>query len=239
MLNIIKQSDLSQKQLYDFHHLEEIHNSIFNDNYHIIYEEEWDEDDTWDIYFLFKYSENTLISVLSYFDCGDYIELSGLTHPDFRNMGYFKELLDLSNIKKRNVPLIYTLSQYMDSSCHTFYKSEYLLELTKENHTLHKIEKCFCLVHFKDDMWLFKRDNNIIGSICLFIDEASTFAYDVFINEEHRGNGYGRILMELAYDKSDKCKSFCLHVSSTNSLACRIYFKMGFHIRESIDYYQL
>ena len=56
------------------------------------------------------------------------------------------------------------------------------------------------------------------------------FLYDIEINKEYRGKGYGRESMKLLESKIKEFKlgSICLHVFLRNEIACTLYNKIGY-----------
>ena len=56
------------------------------------------------------------------------------------------------------------------------------------------------------------------------------FLYDIEINKEYRGKGYGRESMKLLESKIKEFNlgSICLHVFLRNEIACTLYNKIGY-----------
>jgi len=61
------------------------------------------------------------------------------------------------------------------------------------------------------------------------------YVYDVFVKEEFRGKGIGRILLDKAESYCrEKCYSrILLMVSVSNEVAIRLYDKMGFKAEQT------
>jgi ribosomal protein S18 acetylase RimI-like enzyme len=63
-------------------------------------------------------------------------------------------------------------------------------------------------------------------------DVARAWVYDISIDEEQRGKGYGRALLngleQAAYEHG--CSSICLNVFAGNDLARGLYERAGFHL---------
>ena len=60
--------------------------------------------------------------------------------------------------------------------------------------------------------------------------ENEAFLYDIEINKEYRGKGYGRGSMKLLESKVKEFNidSICLHVFLRNEIACTLYNKIGY-----------
>jgi ribosomal protein S18 acetylase RimI-like enzyme len=77
----------------------------------------------------------------------------------------------------------------------------------------------------------------------LFVGEGSNmmtglrhgYIYDIFVNEEFRGKGIGRILLEKAesYCREKRYSRILLMVSTSNEPAIRLYDKMGFKAEQT------
>jgi ribosomal protein S18 acetylase RimI-like enzyme len=66
------------------------------------------------------------------------------------------------------------------------------------------------------------------------VEPGLAFVYDIQIEPEHRGNGYGRALMELAQDwaRSSGYTSISLHVFGGNEPAISLYKSLGYEVTD-------
>lgn len=75
-----------------------------------------------------------------------------------------------------------------------------------------------------------------VGLIWLNTNRASTmksgFIYDVYIEEQFRGKGYGKSIMLLLEEKARELglKSLALHVFGSNHVARKLYETVGYEI---------
>jgi ribosomal protein S18 acetylase RimI-like enzyme len=61
------------------------------------------------------------------------------------------------------------------------------------------------------------------------------YIYDIFVKEEFRGKGFGRVLLEKAesYCRERGYSRILLMVSVSNETAIRLYDKMGFKAEQT------
>ena len=206
-----------------------------NDNYKPIYEKK-----ATDITYISEYVNKELISFLSYINYGDYIEISGLTHPEYRGHGIFKRLM--SHLPKTDT--IYTLGKSMDASRHNYVWSEYLLRLTPENYISQKYNPDDYRikahhVEFGTAYTLFNADGKELGHLNTYMQSSIINIWDVYIKEEYRHQGLCRILLDMCYKDFPEHRSVILHVNSVNVYAFKAYKSFGFKVREEIRYYAL
>lgn len=62
-----------------------------------------------------------------------------------------------------------------------------------------------------------------VGGLCVMIEE-------LYLEEEHRGKGYGNLAMETILQSNPKVRRFRLEVASTNEGAKKLYRRLGFEI---------
>ena len=90
----------------------------------------------------------------------------------------------------------------------------------------------------KNDLWyLAKVDQEIIGYICIQIypEKNDSFGYDIFLNENQRGKGYGRKIMEAGKKILSAQGIFKLRISvfKDNLIAKSLYDSLGFYVVET------
>ena len=87
--------------------------------------------------------------------------------------------------------------------------------------------------------YAFFKDNEIIGTVAIGLEEKEPFIYGVAIDTRQRGNGYAKYLMEQAcligIQHGDTLQ---LDVDSENPVAFHLYQNMGFEITFQVDYYE-
>ena len=64
-------------------------------------------------------------------------------------------------------------------------------------------------------------------------EDRRAFIFDVFIEEEHRGKGYGKAMMLALESKAHRMKlsSLALHVFAYNSVALHLYESLGYQTK--------
>jgi ribosomal protein S18 acetylase RimI-like enzyme len=75
-----------------------------------------------------------------------------------------------------------------------------------------------------------------IGVIWIKFEEGNNpavYIYDVFVEEQFRGKGYGKATLRAveAFSKAKGARSIFLHVFAHNPLAMRLYDEAGFKVR--------
>jgi RimJ/RimL family protein N-acetyltransferase len=77
-------------------------------------------------------------------------------------------------------------------------------------------------------------DEEIVGNIWIYIDEKNerAFLYNIYIEEEERGKGYGTKGLDLVEQwlQEKKVKYFSLHVFEHNTGARKLYERLGFEV---------
>lgn len=228
--------DLDKADILKLKILEAKHHEYSGNDYKLIYEEDLDDAN---VFVDIIEEDNNIVSALVVCEYDDYMELRGLTLPNRRNQGYFKKLLNRCDIFYDDVPVIYTLDNSMNTENHCHFYSDYLLEVIPFSRKKSPIPAGFSLSGFNNDTWNFYKDGILIGSISFSYGESRNCIYDVEIIEKYRGQGYSKLLLELALSILPQEKPVILHVTSDNEPACKAYFNAGFYILESIDYYIL
>ena len=144
-------------------------------------------------------------------------------------------------------------SKYDNDIKDLFYElHEYIMEIDKEGYNVISPE-------YKDDffnkvmgnikdyqgkMFLYKKDNRIVGLIVGSINNEETNDYDfkapkrgkineLIISKDYRSQGIGQELFDSmeAYLKGLGCKAILIEVFGYNDLAKKFYEKKGYHIR--------
>ncbi|SFD40565.1 Protein N-acetyltransferase, RimJ/RimL family [Lentibacillus persicus] len=108
---------------------------------------------------------------------------------------------------------------------------------------LEKAEKQFKLllpegVETEDHhLFIIKNDDESIGTIWLYVKQTGqdkqAFIYDVELDENQRGKGYGTRTMAALeeYAKSQSISRIGLHVFAHNERALKLYQKMGYETK--------
>lgn len=85
-------------------------------------------------------------------------------------------------------------------------------------------------------IFIVKIDNKIVGMVNILYTFSTALGSkvaileDLIIDKDHRGNGYGKKLVDFAIDDSRAhgCKRVTLLTDHTNNIAKEFYTKMGF-----------
>lgn len=75
-----------------------------------------------------------------------------------------------------------------------------------------------------------------IGALWVFVsaERGDAFIYDIAVDEEHRGRGLGRALLEAAeqWSRERGLSSVSLHVFGANEVARRLYESSGYEVTD-------
>ena len=85
-----------------------------------------------------------------------------------------------------------------------------------------------------------ERENMLIGQAKAVGSGNEAFIFEVEIEKDHRGRGYGgRIISGLIkhLEESAPGMKYRLQVSSDNKAACGLYRKLGFRVAKQLDYF--
>lgn len=214
------------------------------------FEEEMNEYPDFPCFFLL-YEEKTLVSFLSVFIPGkEECELYAYTHPSYRQKGYFKQLLQKAEeeLKTYEISTLFFICEpgsisaknTADSIGAEYSSSEYILKYDcskiPEPETMLTLQKKNC---GQVSLYETRLKRKIIGTCKVDLTDSCLSIYDFEITELKRGQGYGTQTLLLILKELLKTgyKTILLHVSSTNTPACRLYLKNGFFIAKQLDYH--
>lgn len=248
-MQIMVRKKLNSKEYLDILSLKHYNNLYFNSKYDAYIDNQPNDYDA----FLLMYDNDTLISYLAIFaPFDDGVEITGYTHPEHFNKGYFKTLLNKA-LGLTNSTAYFSICEQSDAAKHLIFAydasyshSEYIMYIKKRMHIQKKIKSISIGRQevVKDEEYLFfiKDSDVTVGEARIVIDGNLINICDVLIYEKYRNCGYGRQLMshivhflQIQYDKS---RLIILQVSSKNALACNLYRKLGFEVYEQTDYYK-
>ena len=82
-------------------------------------------------------------------------------------------------------------------------------------------------------------EDELIGFIILWVSDIYSQLIDVVVNENSRGKGYGKKLLEFAFNFLTKTsvKSLSLEVSQNNKNAIKLYESGGFRKEKTLKNY--
>lgn len=169
--------------------------------------------------------DHVLGFIFSY-EFDDYIEVSGLVHPDYRKQHIFTQLLSMVLSGK---PTIFSGRDYYpfisEIANHMNYTKSYREYLMKHSGPFAKD----CDLYFEDDAdtrYFYIADNeNSIGRFSYLSETDRIDVFDVYVEPEYRQQGIGRQMM---FSLSEY--NVYLQVSEQNKAAMALYESCGFEI---------
>ena len=249
-MNIINTSELTSNQFYDAKTLIELCRLADNTKGISFLQGDMNAIDNFPGFFL-MYHGNTLVSFLSIFVSNqEECEVYANTLPRYRKQGYFRRLFEMASeqIKNYGIRKVYFVNEpsclagsealrMLGAKLET---SEYLMSYNmridpkpRRILTLRSTstENGELLETFRDDVR--------VGSMNLEIERHIATIYNLEIEPEYRGRGYGveTLLLALEHLKKSGCCKVILHVSSSNKVAYRMYSRHGFVHVEQLDYW--
>ena len=247
-MNIIIRKQLEPKEYLDILSLKHYNNLFFKSSYNAYIDNQSNDYDA----FLLMYDNDILVSYLAIFaPFDDGVEITGYTHPEHFNHGYFHILLKKAS-DMYNIPFYYSICDNSPAAKHilasvnaSYSHSEYIMHIKKKirlNKNIRNISICQHEV-VKHSEYVFYISDKLsdVGEAHIVIDGNLSNICDVLIYEDYRNQGYGYKLLchiihfiQVQYDSS---YSIILQVSSKNPAACHLYLKLGFEIYEQLDYY--
>lgn len=196
-------------------------------------------------HFYYVMDENRLISFLSLMPSEkNSVELSAFTYPKYRHQGYFSTLLKTA---LENYPQILSDSKINLNFVHnTISHSEYLMSISpSEFHKPEGVEIIEYVYEYEDEceyIYVLMTDNLAAGLLKITRGSDHTAClHHVFIRKPYRRKGYGKGLLKGALElffMENNC-NIILHVTGTNTAACKLYNSLGFEIIQSLDFYLL
>ncbi|MBN2540018.1 MAG: GNAT family N-acetyltransferase [Bacilli bacterium] len=120
---------------------------------------------------------------------------------------------------------------------------DYIKRLNRVFETEDEVETTHTNLEFKSDdnmeIYLFKRNHEIIGKIHLQFIEDAAWIYGFVIDPSLRGKGYGlsSLINTIHFLKDREIKMIYLQVDSENPAALSLYRKVGFQELYSMAYY--
>ena len=82
-------------------------------------------------------------------------------------------------------------------------------------------------------------DGKIVGAILCGHDGRRACLYHVCVSEEYRMHGIGKKMVEFCYEalRKEKINKVCLNAFVTNSVGNKFWQKMGWTLRDDMNYY--
>ena len=251
-MNIINANTLTTNQYNDARKLIEVCKEADGSRGISFLEQEMNENELYPCFYMI-YDENELISFASVFIPEDGVcEVYANVRPSMRNKGYFTRMLSL--IQKNNEkfgintmyivndPLCISGTESLESLGAHRESSDYLMRLDME-----KIEKPKGILELKQE----KNGNTIeylgflgeeeVGHCYVEHVRECASIYGFWIEEEHRGLGYGTEMLLLMVENllAHGSEKILLHVNDANVPAYNMYYHHGFTKEEQIDYWKL
>ncbi|MBO4558791.1 MAG: GNAT family N-acetyltransferase [Lachnospiraceae bacterium] len=206
--------------------------------------------------FFLYYEENELTGFMGIF-CpdGENAEIQAFTAPEKRRMGVFRTLLEPAGeeLKYNNVKQVYFVAEPVSEAAKKTAKamgmkrkySELVMRLENYGETRPHgnliIEK-----RIEDGELTFElrgaEEDIVYGELSAQVGERTVFIYGVEIEEQYRGQGLGKALVEttLGVIRKDYPKhDVKLHVTDTNQPAMKIYRGCGFVVESERIYYAI
>lgn len=150
--------------------------------------------------------------------------------------------MDITFREARETDLQLVRKYTVETAWTTFSESE-RKELNKEKWTKHILEGFEKLSKRETDRIFVAEDESRAFLGYLWVGEGSNmmtglkhgYIYDIFVKEEFRGRGIGRILLEKAenYCREKRYSKILLMVSVSNEPAIRLYDKMAFKAEQT------
>lgn len=174
-------------------------------------------------------------------------EITAVTDAPFRRQGIFSHLLSLAHEANPDLPLVGAFPRAFDLSesslCRGLSHREYWLSLNRlpESLPARENEPGLSVISPRQNTYFLLKEQRQIGEAHLAEETSFTNLWGVEIKEPYRRMGYGsKLISSVIRDYfSRRQKPLVLHVSSTNTGACRLYEKLGFIPAETISYYSL
>lgn len=199
------------------------------------------------------YNDDLLLSALcAFFMENNEIECIACTMPQYRQLGYFTQLLNELTNDFEDWDLTFSVDEAALPSIHTmkaleaeFLHQEHLMELALPvNAPFPDYLTLSAPTSQKtSDSWVFHEGETLIGSFHLDIQGDKAYFYGFEIVEHLRNKGLGFSCLSLFLNQISSLPETCnirnliLQVSSLNTAALALYKKTGFRITQSLSYY--
>ncbi len=185
--------------------------------------------------------EEQLVGFMSCF-AGDTIELSGIVHPDYRRQHIFTNMYRKASEHFSDSKIVFSghdnypgLRQCANALGYANSNHEYLMEYTGADIQCHSQLE---MEADNDSTFYYYLGDEYIGQCSLFEDGQTVNIYNVEVDKDYRGRGYGRqILCDILNNVVNRDKRIILQVSESNKPACRLYAGCGFEIIDSVVFY--
>lgn len=244
-------SFLTNEQIDDINMLEELcsANDAFN---YSVYREAGEHDNNC---FFLLYNGRNLIAYAGCFTA-DYMELSVLFHPDYRNGTIYDSFMDfiLDDLWDQNLTEIYIsghknqewFNKFIRNCDAAYTFSEYLMSISRLINIPVVKNVDYKIVIKEQDcntVYTLFVDKKEVGHCNVAVSGHLVNVWGVIINPIYRNKGFGKLLIKnvitslLSGPKNDI--NIILQVSSNNIPACNVYKACGFEIKDSLDYYKL
>lgn len=203
--------------------------------------------------FFLMYNGGVLVSFASVF-IPEYgmCEVYANTLPEARNRGYFIRMLEMIQAKNKDfgIDRMYIVN---DPSCisgttalrslgasleNTDYLMRYNTGIKPQPRRILELE---CENDGNNVRYKVTLGGNEIGHCFVEHTRATASIFGFWVEEEHRGNGYGTemLLLLLEHLLEHGSRKILLHVNNANRSAHKMYFHNGFIHEEQIDYWKI
>ena len=251
-MNIFVTNTLSSNQYHEAMELTELCSKADGTHGISFLEQELNEIEEFPCFYM-MYDGNRLVSYLSVFiPDDDQCEIYGGTLPEERGKGYFKRLLKeaLINIRKYGIerkmvviePGCRDMEEYLTKINAKLVDTDYLMSYDKNVKPAPK--RVLTMTHEKNDgteHYETFKDSVIVGSCNVEFTRTQAVIYNLMVEENQRGKGYGTetLLLILEHILNSGVSRILLHVNDANKVAHAMYSHHGFVHEEQIDYWLL
>lgn len=189
---------------------------------------------------------------------GNTVELTGFTCKTHRHMGLFSSLLKnaLTELSDAGINHIISSHNFSYSFINSaFSHSEYLMTLNlsdcdskpnslvedNTNNNIEILEYVYDYDLYEEWIYVLLVEGIACGMLKFTVDNNTACLNHVFIRKSFRSKGYGKRLLIGALNmfSTENPYNILLHVSSTNTVAVKLYKSLNFEITESLDYFEL
>lgn len=203
--------------------------------------------------FFMMYNGSTLVCFLSVFIPEEGVcEVYANTLPAYRGRGYFERMIELVRNKNRdfgirkmyivNDPSCASGTDVLNSMGARLESSDYLMRYNADIKPEPK-----GILHIETDKdgssekYTALLGSEEIGHCYVEHSRGTASIFGFFVEEKHRGNGYGTemLLLLLEHLLAHGSKKILLHVNNANKAAHSMYYHHGFIHEEQLDYWRL
>ena len=195
------------------------------------------------------YDEEKLVGFLSVYELDQYnVEFCVFVLPEYRRQTiasnlFFRMVMDYDSRSFRAplAPGNEIGEAFVTKMGLTFSSCEISMALSKDDFTAFPDD--IVLESEANDRELMVKayiDNICVGNAVIYGENGCACIHDVEVDEDLRENGYGyRMVMAILEDAFEKFQTVILHVTRENTPAVKLYEKVGFTIKEEVNYYEI